>query len=124
MTDKIASVYTSGIKLDVGSSDLTWSANVGTPNGMVLQATHDDGSVAQSFNLRLVCMGKDEGAQIEGGETNRGNPSGNTNVRAGVQDYYLWETVSTGQALFPGDSWRFQSIRSAKVVIPPPPSSN
>lgn len=119
LTDSIETVYKSGLLLPTGSSGLKWEAVVGTPDGMVLQGANTDGSMTQSFNLRLVCLGKDDGAQAGGGETNRGNPSGGTNVRTNVEQLYAWEAVSTGQALLPGDSWRFQSVRAAKVVIRP-----
>lgn len=120
LTDKINSTYSSGLDLTNNTNSMVWSANVGAKDGMVLQGVNADGvSMTQAFNVRLICLGKDDGAQAGGGETNRGNPSGGTNVRTNVEELYAWEVLSTGQALLPGDLWRFQSIRSAKVVIRP-----
>ena len=119
LTDAVANTYSNSLDLATASSTLNWSANVSTPDGMVLQATGEGGAVTQSFNLQLICLGKDDGAQVGAGETSRGNPSGGTNVRTGIESLYAWEAVSTGQALLPGDVWRFQSTRAAKVVIRP-----
>lgn len=119
LTDAIDATYLQGLSLANPSSSLTWNANASALDGMVLQGANADGSVTQVFNLQLICLGKDDGAQAGGGETNRGNPSGGTNVRTNVDQLYAWEVISTGQALLPGDAWRFQSIRSAKVVIRP-----
>lgn len=123
LIDSINSTYATGLDLgrDLSSTSypLAWKATVGTPNGLVMQGANVDGSMTQAFDLRLVCLGKDDGGQSGGGETTRGNPSGGTNVKTNTQQLYAWEVTSTGQALLPGDSWRFQSIRSAKVVIRP-----
>jgi hypothetical protein len=121
--DLINSTYATGLNLasDLSSSSypLNWTATVGTPDGMVMQGANVDGSMAQAFNLRLICLGKVDAEKSGGGDTSRGNPSGGTNVGTNAQQLYGWEANSTGQALLPGDSWRFQSIRSAKIVVQP-----
>jgi len=119
LVEAINSTYATGISLADNSSKLVWNANVSSKDGMVLQGTNDDGSASQAFNLRLLCLGKDDGAQPGSGETTRGNPSGGTNVRTNIEQLYAWEAISTGQALLPGDAWRFQAARAAKVVIRP-----
>jgi Tfp pilus assembly protein PilX len=121
ITDKVNSTYMSGLDLATApnSPAWKWGASVSGKDGMVLQGASADGSMTQAFNLSLVCLGKDDGAQAGGGETNRGNPSGGTDMRTNVGQLYAWEVISTGQAILPGDAWRFQSIRSAKVVIRP-----
>ena len=119
-TDAVNTVY-DGISVADKSTNLKWSANVSGADGMVLQGANADGSMSQAFNLQVTCLGKDDGAQAGGGETTRGNPSGGTDVRANVGQLFAWEVTSTGQAILPGDAWRYQSIRAGKIVVNPKP---